>query len=193
MKCCRASRWRFAWAPPSATSTTPWQFTRRAPKNWSPCAEAPENACPIRPPSSCLVAHERFRLGVLRQGPQNGLGIGPDSAPEQERLRRLLDQHAPSLGGARRMQRFRPQREGGMAAAVRHVVANRLFADETRRHFRHFALQTRRSGVDDEVVGRTLYIAEPAARDRSQVGELGRQFARAIRRPIGDDYLAQVA
>ena len=33
-RCCRDLRWRCAWAPPSATSTTPWPFIPRRPKNW---------------------------------------------------------------------------------------------------------------------------------------------------------------
>src|SRR3984893_16476154 len=151
MRCCRASPWRFAWAPPSGTSTTPWRFTRPVPKKWSPCAEA-RTRSPKRDALPCGV------LCVLRESLQHGLGVGPDSAPEQERLRCLLDQHAPSLGGARRMQGFRPQCERGMTAAVRHVVTNRLFADEADRHVRHFTLQARRGGVDDEVIGRTLDV-----------------------------------
>ena len=55
-------------------------------------------------------------------------------------------------------------RERRVAAAVGHVVADGFLVDQSGRHFRHFALQARRGGVDDEIVRRTLQLARRSSR-----------------------------
>src|SRR5450755_354842 len=93
---------------------------------------------------------------------ENGLRVGTDSTPEKKGLRRLFDQHSPALARAAGVLRLGPQREGCVAAAVGHVVAHRLLADESVRQDGNFALDAGGSRVDDEIVWRTSQLRKCA-------------------------------
>ena len=100
--------------------------------------------------------------------------VGPHAAPDEEGLRRLLDQHAEAVGhrgagcaGLRHERRL---------AAVEHVVGEAAGREHGRRQRQRGVGQAGRGGVDDEVED----CARPAPRSRRPRRGMRRRAAPAL-------------
>ena len=98
-----------------------------------------------------------------RSAASTGAVSGMHAAPEPERLRRLFDEHAQAVAGARAV-RLGPGEERLRRRPVHHVQRQRSRRQHARRH-RHGGLrEAARRGVDDDVEGLAAIRRARAAR-----------------------------